>query len=203
MNLHIAQDPPSAWVARFAGLIPAGRVIDLACGGGRHARLMAGLGHPVLAVDRDTSALALASGPGIETLAFDLEHPTAASHPDWPLLPGVFAGIVVSNYLHRPLMLALLDSLAPGGILIYETFAAGNGQFGKPSNPDFLLKPGELLEWASLRPTNRVIAYEDGYQQQPRPAMVQRICLRKPDSASDLSAKTLVLEASEHPNLAQ
>ena len=203
MNPHIAQDQPSPWVARFAGLIPAGRVLDLACGGGRHSRLMAGLGHAVLAVDRDTAALAAASGPGIETRAFDLEHPTAASHPDWPLLHGVFAGIVVSNYLHRPLMPALLDSLAPGGILIYETFAAGNGEFGKPSNPDFLLKPGELLEWATFRPAHRVIAYEDGYQHLPRPAMVQRICLRKADSESDLPARTLALEVSGQPNLAQ
>ena len=203
MNMHIAQDQPSAWVARFAGLIPAGRVLDLACGGGRHARLMAELGHAVLAVDRDTAALAAASGPGIDTLAFDLEHPAAASHPDWPLLPGVFAGIVVSNYLHRPLALPLLDSLAPGGILIYETFAAGNGQFGKPSNPDFLLKSGELLEWVSLRPSSRVIAYEDGYQHRPRPAMVQRICLCKADSASDLPPQALALDVSSDPKLVQ
>lgn len=204
MNAHIAQEQPSAWVARFAGLIPAGRALDLACGGGRHSRLMAGLGHPVLAVDRDTVALAAASGPGIDTLAFDLEHPAAASHPDWPLLPGVFAGIVVSNYLHRPLMLSLLDSLAPGGILIYETFATGNGQFGKPSNPDFLLKPGELLEWVTIRPSSRVIAFEDGYQHRPRPAMVQRICLRRADVASDhLLPQALALDVGSHPKLAQ
>lgn len=203
MNMHIAQDDPSAWVARFAGLIPAGRVLDLACGGGRHARLMAALGHAVLAVDRDTAALAAASGPGIDTLAFDLEHPEAPSHPDWPLLPEVFAGIVVSNYLHRPLMQPLLDSLAPGGVLIYETFAAGNGQFGKPSNPDFLLKPGELLEWLSLRPSSRVIAYEDGYQHRPRPAMVQRICLRKADFASDLPPQALGLDVGSASKLVQ
>jgi SAM-dependent methyltransferase len=203
MNAHITQDEPSAWVARFARLIPAGRVLDLACGGGRHARLMAGLGHAVLAVDRDTAALNAAGGPGIDTLAFDLEQPTAAGHPDWPLLPGIFAGIVVSNYLHRALMLPLLDSLAPGGILIYETFAAGNGQFGKPSNPDFLLKPGELLEWANSRPASRVIAYEDGYQHRPRPAMVQRICLRRADSASDLPLQSLALNGGGDPNLAQ
>ena len=203
MNMHIAQDQPSAWVARFAGLIPAGRVLDLACGGGRHARLMVALGHAVLAVDRDTAALAAASGPDIDTLAFDLEHPAAASHPDWPLLPGVFAGIVVSNYLHRPLTLPLLDSLAPGGILIYETFASGNGQFGKPSNPDFLLKPGELLEWANSLSASRVIAYEDGYQHRPRPAMVQRICLRKADSASDLQPLALALDVGDDPKVAQ
>lgn len=114
MNAHISQDQPSAWVVRFAGLIPAGRTLDLACGGGRHARVLAGLGHAVLAVDRDTAALNAASGPGIDTMAFDLEHPAAAGHPDWPLLPAAFAGIVVSNYLHRALMLPLLDSLAPG-----------------------------------------------------------------------------------------
>jgi hypothetical protein len=164
---------------------------------------MAALGHAVLAVDRDTAALAAASGPGIGTLAFDLEHPEAASHPDWPLLPGVFAGIVVSNYLHRPLMLPLLDSLVPGGVLIYETFASGNGQFGKPSNPDFLLKPGELLEWVSLRPLSRVIAYEDGYQHRPRPAMVQRICLRKADSASDLPPQALALDVGADLKVAQ
>jgi SAM-dependent methyltransferase len=203
MNAHITQDEPSAWVARFAGLIPAGRVLDLACGGGRHARLMAGLGHAVLAVDRDTAALAAASGPGIDTLAFDLEDPTAASHPDWPLLPRVFAGIVVSNYLHRALKLPLLDSLAPGGILIYETFASGNGQFGKPSNPDFLLKPGELLEWANSLSASRVIAYEDGYQHRPRPAMVQRICLRKADSASDPQPLALALDVGDDPKVAQ
>jgi SAM-dependent methyltransferase len=203
MNAHIAQDQPSAWVVRFAGLIPAGRVLDLACGGGRHARLMAGLGHVVLAVDRDTAALAAASGPGVDTLAFDLEHPTAANHPEWPLLPQVFAGIVVSNYLHRALMLPLLDSLAPGGILIYETFAAGNGQFGKPSNPDFLLKPGELLEWANSLPASRVIGYEDGYQHRPRPAMVQRICLRKADSASDMPPQALALDVGGDPKVAQ
>ena len=174
--MHIVQDDPSAWVARFVGLIPAGRVLDLACGGGRHARLMATLGHAVLAVDRDSAALAAASGPGIGTLAFDLEHPAAASHPDWPLLPGIFAGIVVSN---------------------------GNGQFGKPSNPDVLLKPGEVLEWASLRPSSRVIAYEDGYQHRPRPAMVQRICLRKAGSASDLPPQALALDVGGDPKVAQ
>ena len=203
MSTHLIQDQPSAWVARFAGVIPAGRVLDLACGGGRHARLMAGLGLAVLAVDRDTEALAAASGPGIDALAFDLEHPAAASHPDWPLLPGVFAGIVVSNYLHRPLMLPLLDSLVPGGVLIYETFAAGNGQFGKPSNPDFLLKPGELLEWVNLRPESHVIAFEDGYQQWPRPAMVQRICLRRADSAPNLPPQALTLDGGRDPKLAQ
>jgi SAM-dependent methyltransferase len=198
MNAHTNQDQPSLWVSRFAGLIPAGKVLDLACGGGRHSRLLAGLGHAVIAVDRDLAALAAASGQGIVTLQFDLERLEATRHSDWPLAPGRFSGIVVSNYLHRPLMGALLDSLAPGGILIYETFAAGNGQFGKPSNPDFLLNPGELLDWTRPQPSCRVIAYEDGYQHQPRPAMVQRICLRKSDGLSAFPAEAVMLDRRTH-----
>jgi len=203
MSAHANQDQPSPWVSRFAGLIPAGKVLDLACGGGRHSRLLAGLGHAVLAVDRDPAALAAASGQGIITLQFDLEHPEATRLSGWPLVPGRFSGIVVVNYLHRPLMAALLDSLAPGGILIYETFAAGNGQFGKPSNPDFLLKPGELLDWTRPQPSCRVIAFEDGYQHLPRPAMVQRICLRKDDGRPACAAEALRLDCRIHPELPQ
>jgi SAM-dependent methyltransferase len=176
---HSGQDQPSPWISRFAPLIPAGTALDLACGGGRHARLLARQGLPVLAVDRDPASLAAAGGPGIVTLQLDLEREDAVEQPEWPLSPARFAGIVVSNYLHRPLMSALLKSLAPGGVLIYETFAAGNGQFGKPSNPDFLLQPGELLRWASSGPDCHVLAFEDGYQHQPRPAMVQRLCMRR------------------------
>ena len=194
MNAHINQDPPSPWVSRFAGLIPVGKVLDLACGGGRHSRLLAGLGHTVLAVDRDPVALAATRGQDIITLQFDLEHPEACHQPDWPLTPGRFKGIVVSNYLHRPLTAALLDSLALGGILIYETFAAGNGQFGKPANPDFLLKPGELLDWSRSQPSCRVIGYEDGYQHQPRSALVPRICLRKADGLSACPAEAVMLD---------
>lgn len=177
--------------------MPAGTVLDLACGGGRHARLLAALGHPVLAVDRDPAALAAAGGPGITTLQFDLEDPEARHHPDWPLRTGRFGGIVVSNYLHRPLMPALLDSLSPGGVLIYETFAAGNARFGKPSNPDFLLAPGELLHRFNGT-AFRVIAYEDGYQRRPRPAMVQRICLRKvQNDAATETPEALMLDAGD------
>ncbi len=203
MNAHINQDQPSPWVSRFAGLIPAGRVLDLACGGGRHSRLLAGLGHTVIAVDRDPAALAAASGQGITTLQFDLEHPEATRQSAWPLKPESFSGIVVSNYLYRPLMTALVDSLAPGGIMIYETFAVGNGQFGKPSNPDFLLKPGELLDWIRPQPSCRVIAFEDGFQQQPRPAMVQRICLRKADRLPAFAAEALRLYCRIHAELPQ
>jgi SAM-dependent methyltransferase len=168
-------DAASSWVRRFAPLVPAGEVLDLACGSGRHARLLASRGHPVLALDRDPAALAATAGPGIETMQHDLEIDAAA----WPFAPGRFAGIVVTNYLHRPLMAGLMKSLSPGGILIYETFAAGNEKFGKPSNPDFLLRPGELLEHARAASLS-VIAFEDGATAKPRPARVQRLCAAGP-----------------------
>jgi SAM-dependent methyltransferase len=161
----------SSWVRRFAPLVPEGEVLDLACGSGRHARLFAALGHPVLALDRDPAALAATSGPGIQTMAYDLEEDGAP----WPFEPGRFAGIVVTNYLHRPLMPALMASLAPGGVLIVETFAIGNETFGKPSNPNFLLRRGELLDHARQGGLS-VIAFEDGFVEQPKPAMVQRLC---------------------------
>jgi SAM-dependent methyltransferase len=166
---------PSPWVARFAGIVPQGEVLDLACGAGRHARLFASSGHPVLALDRDPDALAAAAGPGIETLQYDLEADGAA----WPFAPGRFAGIVVANYLHRPLLPQLAAALAPDGVLLYETFARGNEAFGKPSNPAFLLQPGELLAFAASAGL-RVIAYEDGFVDEPKPAMVQRLCACAP-----------------------
>ena len=165
----------SAWVARFAPLIPPGEVLDLACGSGRHAHHLAALGHPVIALDRDAEALALASGPGITTVQADLEGAGAA----WPFAPGRFAGIVVTNYLHRPLMAQIAASLRPDGVLIYETFAAGNEAFGKPSNPAFLLARGELLEHAR-RAGLAVLAFEDGYCAAPKPAMLQRLCAGGP-----------------------
>jgi SAM-dependent methyltransferase len=169
--MHGANDNPSAWVARWARSIPPGETLDLACGGGRHARLLAALGHPVLAVDRDAAALAQAAGPGITTQQFDLEEEGST----WPFAPGRFAGIVVTNYLHRPLFAQLAQALAPDGMLVYETFAMGNERFGKPSNPAFLLAPGELLDVAP-RHGLRVLAYEDGSVATPRPARVQRLC---------------------------
>lgn len=167
-------DQASPWVQRFAPLIPGGEVLDLACGSGRHARHLAALGHSVIAVDRDGAALAAAAGPDIITTEIDLEQEGAA----WPFGPQRFAGIVVTNYLHRPLIADMLASLAPDGVLIYETFADGNAQFGKPSNPDFLLQPGELLDWARDHEL-RVIAFEDGVVAAPKAAMVQRICAVK------------------------
>ena len=165
---------PSAWVVRWLGRIPrGGRVLDVAAGSGRHARLLAARGHPVEAVDRDAAALAALEGlPGIRTRVADIE-----SGP-WPYAGHTFAGVVVTNYLHRPLLPTLVAAVEPGGVLIYETFALGNERFGRPSNPEFLLRPGELLE--AVRGELRVIAYEDLEVDSPKPAMVQRICAQRP-----------------------
>lgn len=167
-NAH-ALRAPSPWVVRFAGLIaPGGRVLDVACGRGRHSRYLAGLGLRVEAVDRDPEALAELSGvAGVRPTLADIE-----AGP-WPYAGERFDGIVVTNYLHRPLLSVLRDSLLPGGVLIYETFAAGNERYGRPSNPEFLLQPDEL--WEVCRGLH-VLAYEDVYTESPKPAMVQRIC---------------------------
>ena len=141
-NSPSASETPSAWVRRFAPLIPpGGRVLDLACGGGRHARHLAALGHPVEAVDRNAealAALAAAGIPGIATRCADLEG------GPWPYTGAAFAGIVVTNYLWRPLLPSLIATLDKGGVLIYETFMLGNERFGKPSNEAFLLRKDEL-----------------------------------------------------------
>jgi SAM-dependent methyltransferase len=167
--------PASAWVERHAGLItPGGLILDLAAGSGRHTRFFKDLGHPVLALDRDVSQLAaLAKEPGVEVIAADLE-----GGSPWPLDGRRFAGIVVTNYLHRPLLPFLAKALSPGGVLIYETFALGNARFGKPSNPDFLLRPGELLDFAAAFDLT-VLAYHCGIVEDPRPAAVQRIVARR------------------------
>lgn len=145
-------------------------MLDLACGGGRHARLLAAHGHQVLAVDRDEAALARLQGiPGIATARLDLEG------DQWPLAGQRFAGIVVTNYLWRPRLGDLLALLAPGGVLIYETFMIGNEAYGKPSNPEFLLQPGELRALAAAAGL-REIAFEEGYTANPKPAMRQAIC---------------------------
>lgn len=168
------QEHPSTWVARFAPLIShGGEVLDLACGGGRHARLLAQMGHRVLAADRDPQALQRAAGAGIVTQQVDLETGPDGFH--WPFEAERFAGIVVTNYLHRPLLPHLVAGLSNGGVLIYETFAQGNEQFGKPSNPLFLLRRRELLDVASFAGIH-VLAYEEGYIDMPKPAIIQRIC---------------------------
>ncbi|MEX3932656.1 class I SAM-dependent methyltransferase [Paraburkholderia phymatum] len=174
---HVAIGEPSRWVKRWAHLVEGGgAVLDVASGAGRHARFFASRGHPVTAIDRDAAALATMDGVcSITTLAADIEN------CPWPLAAGVrFAAVVVTNYLHRPLFPQLLDALAPAGVLIYETFARGNEAVGKPSNPAFLLAPGELL--GAVRGKLRVVAFQDGFLAEPRPAYVQRICaIREPD----------------------
>jgi SAM-dependent methyltransferase len=168
---HAADLPPSTWVTRWASLIrPGGEVLDLACGAGRHTRFLARLGFEVCAVDRDPGLFADPPA-GVTLTGADLE-----AGP-WPLAGRRFDAIVVTNYLHRPLLPVLAGSLEPGGVLIYETFARGNERFGKPSNPDFLLAPGELLE--AVRGKLRVVAYEDLVVEVPRPAAIQRLCARQ------------------------
>ena len=163
--------PPSPWVRRWSAFIrPGGAVLDVACGAGRHARWLATLGFEVDAVDR-APELFEAPPPGVRLTGADIE-----SGP-WPYAGRRFDAIVVTNYLHRPLLPRLVDSLEPGGILLYETFARGNERFGKPSNPDFLLAPGELLD--AVRAKLRVVAYEDRVVDEPRPAAVQRIAARR------------------------
>ena len=176
MSSH-STDSPSAWVVRWAPLIaPGGRVLDVASGNGRHARWLAARGFQVDAIERDEGAVAsLAAVPGVRARRADLE-----SEP-WPCERGVYAGVVVTNYLHRPLFPALLAACAPGGVFLYETFAVGNERYGRPSNPAFLLRAGELLE--VVRGHLRVLAFEDLEVEEPRPAMVQRICARLPSTA--------------------
>jgi len=183
MTSHLSLGQASAWVQRFAALIPQGLVLDCASGGGRHAPLLAESGYQVLACDRDAAALATIQHPHITCVQCDLEAEDAQHHANWPFAPHRFTGIVVTNYLHRPLFPAMLDSLASGGVLIFETFAQGNAQFGKPSNPDFLLARGELAATVQAATGFHVLAYEDGYINQPKPAMVQRICAIKRSDA--------------------
>jgi SAM-dependent methyltransferase len=160
---------PSPWVERWAAELPAGaRVLDVACGSGRHARWLAARGLRVTGIDRDAGALEGLLGSA-ETVAADIEG------GPWPLPAGAtFDAVIVTNYLHRPLWPRLLACVAPGGRLIYETFALGNETVGKPSNPAFLLMPGELL--GAVGGHLRVIGYEDGFVTSPRDAYVQRVC---------------------------
>jgi SAM-dependent methyltransferase len=166
---HLANTAPSPWVQRWASRVAAGgAVLDVACGSGRHALFFAARGHPVDAVDRDADAIAaLQAVPGITALCVDIEG------GPWPYAGRRFAAVVVTNYLHRPLFPELMAALAPGGVLIYETFALGNEVYGRPANPDFLLQRGELLRVVG---SARVLAYEDLDVESPKPAVVQRIC---------------------------
>jgi SAM-dependent methyltransferase len=158
--------PPSDWVVRWAPRVERGPVLDVACGSGRHAVFFRDRGFDVVAVDRDPVFL-----EKISFINADLED----GRP-WPFEGRRFGAIVVTNYLHRPLFPRLRESLAEGGVLIYETFMAGNERFGRPSNPEFLLKPGELREaFAGLEE----LGFEEGEVERPKRAMIQRICALK------------------------
>lgn len=165
---------PSAWVSRWADSIPAAsRVLDLACGTGRHAVYLAGLGHRVDAVDIDLEPAApVRATPGVAWRQVDLEQ--GSGH----IPAATYQGIVVTNYLHRPLFAEIIAGLAPAGVLIYETFAHGQQAYGRPRNPLHLLLPGELLE--VVRGQLRILAYEDIVLGGPAPARVQRICAVNP-----------------------
>lgn len=157
----------SAWVLRHLDLVnPGGLVLDLAAGRGRHSRLLLDRGFRVRAVDRDVTAVSALAGPRCTVDEIDLE-----TGEPWAL-GGGYDGIVVTNYLHRLLLPAIAGALGPGGAVIYETFAQGNERFGRPSSPDFLLRPGELIKaFASLT----IVAFEQGEVTTPRPAVIQRI----------------------------
>jgi len=171
-SVHLRLSVPSPWVVRFAALIPpGGTVLDVACGGGRHARWLLERGHPVTLVDRDIEYVADLSNRA-EILAADLEDDSP-----WPLPGRRFNAVLVTNYLFRPLLPVLTDSVAEGGVLLYQTFSAGNERFSRPRNPDHLLHPGELLTAVAGR--LQVVAYEQGIIHRPgrdRPAVVQSLC---------------------------
>ena len=159
----------SRWIERFTPLVRRGaRLLDVAAGQGRHARHFAQRGVRVLAVDRDRDALGACDGvANVETRVVDLEAGA------WPLAHERFDAIVVVHYLHRPALPHLLDALTPDGVLLYETFAAGNERYGRPSNPAFLLRDGELLDVARERLT--IVAFEQGRIDEARTAVVQRL----------------------------
>jgi SAM-dependent methyltransferase len=167
---------PSAWITRFAASVPVdGAVLDVACGGGRHTRWFLEQGHDVVAVDRDLSGVAdLAADPHVELVTAELE--TGAP---FPLAGRTFAAVVVTNYLWRPILADLVRAVAPDGWLLYETFAFGNERLGRPTNPDYLLRPGELLELARAHDL-RVVAYEDLVVDEPRPAAIQHVAAVRP-----------------------
>lgn len=167
---HAALQAPSPWIVRWSHLVPpAGAVLDVACGSGRHMRWFADRGHPTTGVDRSEEAVLAASRHG-RVLQADIEN------GPWPFDGQRFAAVVVTNYLWRPRLPDIVAAVAPGGVLLYETFAAGNESVGKPSRADFLLQPGELLAACTGL---RVVAYEDGFLPSPD-RFVQRIAAVRP-----------------------
>lgn len=164
-------ETPSEWVQRWAHLVERGPVLDVACGAGRHAAFFAQRGFDVVALDREPQHI-----EGVRFVQADLEDGSP-----WPLAGERFAAIVVANYLYRPLFPLLVESLEAGGVLIYETFMVGNERYGKPSNPAFLLRPGELLQaFAALT----AVGFEQGVVERPKKALIQRLCAVRGDAGS-------------------
>jgi SAM-dependent methyltransferase len=166
---------PSNWVKRWSHLVPPqGQILDIACGHGRHMKWFAEQGHTVVGVDRSSEAIDAAADYGEAVLA-DIEN------GPWPLMSGdqvrQFDAVIVTNYLWRPLFPVIAQSVAPGGLLVYETFSKGNETVGKPSRPDFLLRPAELLHTFE---NMHIIAFEEGFLEHP-PRFVQRIAALQPD----------------------
>jgi len=168
--LHASQ-APSPWIRRFLPLIPAGgRALDVAAGSGRHSRLLLAHGLAVTALDRDPDQQP--DAPGLTKIRADLEDGSP-----WPLPGQRFDLVLVTNYLHRPILPLIVAAVGPGGLLLYETFARGNERFGKPSNPDFLLRPGELAD--AVAGQLEILAFEDLELGPPRPAVIQHIAARR------------------------
>jgi SAM-dependent methyltransferase len=176
MTPALGSGDPAAWIVRFAPLVRQGAaVLDLACGSGRHARLFLECGHPVSAVDIDVSGLDdLRGHPRLEIVQADLEN------APWPLPGRRFGAVIVTNYLWRPLFEPILGAIEEGGLLLYETFARGNEAYGRPTNPDFLLRLGELIE--VVRGRLQIVAYEHGYVDRPRPGVKQRLCAARTEA---------------------
>lgn len=201
IDLH-GLEPASIWVQRWSHLVkPGGTVLDVACGHGRHSRWFYEKNHPVVAVDRAQAAIESIANTipasACETVVADIE-----SGP-WPFTGRQFDAVVATNYLWRPLIPTLLASLAAGGVLIYETFTQGNETVGKPSRPDFLLRPGELLD---ICKDLRVVAFEEGFQDESatplgRPArFIQRIAAVRPpaERVADASPQTQQIPPRYH-----
>ncbi len=170
----------SAWVEKHLHLLGRDQpVLDLAAGSGRHTRLLLEQGYEnITAADIDTTALSdLAERPGVSVVNHDLEK------APWPFAPASFAGIIVTNYLWRPRFSSIIATLSPGGVLIYETFMQGQERLGRPRNPDFLLQPGELRQ--RLEPFCDILAFREGPDPGPPPAMRQSVVARRRDGSAE------------------